>query len=79
MDIEYQKQMVEGCLNNQEEVEKKERLIKILNSNLITRFLFYNKINILELEIMQLSLDNIRNAFSGIVDIKFNKKLKEKI
>jgi len=79
MDIKHQKQMVECCLNNKEKIEKKERWIKILNSNLITRFLFYHNINILELEIMKLHFDSIGNALSGISDIKFNKKLKKEV
>ena len=75
MDIEYQKQLVESCLRKREEIERKDRIIKKLSFNKLTRFLFRHRINILDLEVMLLLTESMGSAISGIVDVKFGKRL----
>ena len=74
MDFKYQEKVMGEMIKNKNLVKNKEKWIKILDSNFITRFIFKNEINILDLEIMQIELKSIGRGVEGLIDLKKKEK-----
>ena len=83
MNLKIQNKLIRSIIENKEKINKKEKWIKILDSNFITRFFFHHTINILELEVIQLNLKQITTGLKGMIDCKTssssaNRKQEEK-
>ncbi len=76
MNLKLQTKLMKNIIGDKKKIDKKEKWIKILDSNFITRFLFYYEIRILELEIIQLHLKQISNGIKGLIDCDTSQNIK---